>query len=581
MLRDRSSLCTQILLTRASHRFIGMLVSAIGLFCGCASPSMSTANLPTAFTRQSAESTFRSQDTPLKDDWLSPSNSAAKNSLPANPRSSPGLWNSGKPSSVRAAAPGHSFAQPKARLGRPITDTRSIQNPPNAGPTAGHSLNVTTSSPTDPWAPSKTAQQNSAFPKHNAWQSVRQPNETQTAEILSRKAPLMGDAHTLSGQPVGEGTQGIQPPLKSDPVSVSDSMAETDPADITGSTSEVPAPDATITDPAADTDPASELPSTEGPTMLDRLRGLYNPRLDENADKLKKQIRRWPDPFGLLTDRDDAAALTPETPETEAGAESLKSAEAAAVPLLPQPTPGTSTSVQTAITELERQLTEWPRLPSGKPAQPTEWRQRQTDLRLLHMIAGRSAESIRIIESLPEEEQEYWQSLMLSMNRFRQGGEDSDRPEQLTESLQHLRNATKKLRPLAQLTIPRIILCDRIDGFGSVAEFPTANFEPGQRILVYTELQNFRSELTAAGRYRSEFAAVLEFLREGEDEVVDTIRVPQIEDLCDVERTDYFQSFELTLPALEGKYLMRLRLRDQLSLQTAVAELEFTVQSRN
>lgn len=571
MPRDCPSLCTRILSTRASHRFIGMLVSGIGLFCGCASPSMWTANLPTAFTRQSAESTFRSQDTPLNDDWLSPSNSAAKNSLPANPRSAQGRWNSGKPSSVRAAAPGHSFAQPKARLGRPITDTRSIQNPPNAGPTAGHSLNVTTSSPTDPWASSNTANQNSAATKRDAWQSVPQSDETQTAEILSRKAPLLGDASTLSGQPVAEGALGIQAPLKSDPVSASESMTKTDPADVTGSNSEVPAPDATITDSAAVTDPAAELPSPEGPTMLDRLRGLYNPRLDENTDKLKKQIRRWPDPFGLLTDRDNPESLPPETPETEA----------AAVRLLPQPTQGTSTSVQTAITELEQQLAEWPRLPSGKPAQPTEWRRRQTDLRLLHMIAGRSAESIRIIESLPEEEQEYWQSLMLSMNRFRQAGEDSDRPEQLTESLQHLRNATKKLQPLAQLSIPRIILCDRIDGFGSVAEFPTANFEPGQRILVYTELQNFRSELTADGRYRSEFAAVLEFLREGEDEVVDTIRVPQIEDLCDVERTDYFQSFELTLPALEGKYLMRLRLRDQLNLQTAVAELEFTVQSRN
>ena len=70
-------------------------------------------------------------------------------------------------------------------------------------------------------------------------------------------------------------------------------------------------------------------------------------------------------------------------------------------------------------------------------------------------------------------------------------------------------------------------------------------------------------------------------MREGDDEIVDSIRIPQIEDLCDVERTDYFQSFELTLPALEGKYLMRIRLRDQLSLQTAESQLEFTVQSRN
>jgi hypothetical protein len=327
---------------------------------------------------------------------------------------------------------------------------------------------------------------------------------------------------------------------------------------------------------AEDSAEATALPV---PTMLDRLRGLYNPRIDENTDKLKKQIRRFPDPFGLLSDRESAEPLIPSEAETPPVAEAPKSADAAAANL--RPSQSASSAVQTAITELEQQLAAWPRTPSGSPQQPLEWRQRQTDLRLLYMIAGRSAESIRVIEALPEEEQEYWQSLMLSMTQYRQAGEGLERTEQLTESLDHLRMAARKLQPLSQLAIRRMMLCDRIDGFGSVVEFPTSTFEPGQRILVYAELQNFQSELTAEGKYRSEFAAFLEFMREGDDEIVDSIRVAQIEDLCDVERTDYFQSFELTLPALEGKYLMRIRLRDQLSLQTAESQLEFTVQSRN
>jgi hypothetical protein len=319
------------------------------------------------------------------------------------------------------------------------------------------------------------------------------------------------------------------------------------------------------------------------PTMLDRLRGLYNPRIDENTDKLRRQIRRWPDPFGLLKDREDPAApdtesnLVPVSPD--AGQQSADLG-------LPQQPPVTeltpeNSHIQAAIQELEAELSAWPQKMSGEADRAAEWRQKQTDLRLLYMIAGKSAESVRIIESLPEEEQEFWQSLMMSMNSYRETSGDADRTEQLTESLRHLRTASKKLQPLSRLTIQRSMLCDRIDGFGNVVAFPTSNFEPGQRVIVYTELQNFQSELTDDGKYRSEFAARIEFMREGDDEVLEKIQVLQIEDLCDVERTDYFQSFELTLPALEGKYRMRIMLRDYLSQQVAESSLEFSVRSRS
>jgi hypothetical protein len=319
------------------------------------------------------------------------------------------------------------------------------------------------------------------------------------------------------------------------------------------------------------------------PTMLDRLRGLYNPRIDENTDKLRRQIRRWPDPFGLLKDREDPAApdtesnLVPVSPDTGQQSADLG---------LPQQPPVTeltpeNSHIQAAIQELEAELSAWPQKMSGEADRAAEWRQKQTDLRLLYMIAGKSAESVRIIESLPEEEQEFWQSLMMSMNSYRETSGDADRTEQLTESLRHLRTASKKLQPLSRLTIQRSMLCDRIDGFGNVVAFPTSNFEPGQRVIVYTELQNFQSELTDDGKYRSEFAARIEFMREGDDEVLEKIQVLQIEDLCDVERTDYFQSFELTLPALEGKYRMRIMLRDYLSQQVAESSLEFSVRSRS
>ena len=453
---------------------------------------------------------------------------------------------------------GHAFAQPKARLGRPMP--MSNQNASQSGvPSAGHSeIPEHRRSPSNSSRPQGT----SASPWNaggSAWQSETATSATfpDTVESIRTPAEFQNSGAMISAQPAAATSSG-------EIAETSDGL-NTEALENGASTA--------IEQPVAPTEP----------TMLDRLRGLYNPRIDENTDKLKKQIRRWPDPFGLLKDREEPAALGPENslvPGSSDAGPQTADLNATQQPEMTEVTPESS-HIQLAIQELEAELAAWPQTMSNEADRAPEWRQKQTDLRLLYMIAGKSAESVRIIESLPEAEQEYWQSLMMSMNSYRDSSEDVDRTEQLTESLRHLRTASKKLQPLSRLTIQRSMLCDRIDGFGNVVAFPTSNFEPGQRVLVYTELQNFQSELTDDGKYRSEFAARIEFMREGDDEVLEKIQVLQIEDLCDVERTDYFQSFELTLPALEGKYRMRILLRDYLSQQVAESSLEFSVRSRS
>lgn len=579
MLRDRTSLCSRFLPARAICRAVGLLVCAPVLFCGCASSGFLSTSVYEPAAVRASESTIRSQDTPLANDWR---NASSGNFAAPTPKSTQLKSNNpaeGSRNTVSAPAVGHSFAQPKARLGRPIVGlgTPVVLAEPSADATTAQRPEL---------APRPSPNNRTSVPQQAIWEPV-QPNATPRRG----PPPVPSNANSSSNQFSGSSAPPLAMddsfPLPEQPPAAPDSQFPELPlnANTQGSLNELrgsdPEKPSTNAEATAPDDAAAEAPLTVAPTMLDRLRGLYNPRIDENTDRLRKQIRRFPDPFGLLSDRDSAEALIPSETETPPGAEGPKSADAETAAEIARPSQNNSSAVQAAITELEQQLADWPRTPSGSPQQPLEWRQRQTDLRLLYMIAGRSAESVRVIEALPEQEQEYWQSLMLSMNQYRQAGEGTQRTEQLTESLDHLRMAARKLRPLSQLAIRRMMLCGRIDGFGSVGEFPTSTFEPGQRILVYAELQNFQSELTADGKYRSEFAAVLEFMREGDDEVLDSIRVPQIEDLCDVERTDYFQSFELTLPALEGKYLMRIRLRDQLSLQTAESQLEFTVQSRN
>lgn len=316
--------------------------------------------------------------------------------------------------------------------------------------------------------------------------------------------------------------------------------------------------------------------------MLDRFRALYAPRVepsvkadagvraDDASERLRRQMLRWSDPFGLLKDRESGGlevGVGEAVPSTDVDSATVE-LPAAAVPVTP---------LKAIIESLEQELRDWPGVAEGRPERVEEWRRRQTDLRLLYSVAGRSADAARVIEGLPREEQEFWQSLMLAMHQYRSPGAGTERTEQITEALSQVRAAERHLRPLSRLEIYRLQFCTRIDGFGNATAFPTADFEPGQRLLLYAGVRNFRSELTGEGRYRSEFAAVVEFLREEDGEVLERIRLPQIPDECDEERTDYFQSFELTAPVLEGSYRVRLHLRDQLTQQTAEASLQMTI----
>jgi hypothetical protein len=531
-----------------------VLLCAMTLLSGCVTPQIF---FPIKSDRSDSSrheiTTVRSQDSSLREEWLR--NEKADPEVTSAPPQNNSVVRSAQ-SRVRPVS-GHAFAQPKARLGRPVPLSNQTSSP-KAIPSTGHSelsapnrLSSALPGPqgktTSPW--------NAGGP---AWQSTPASNGIlNSSEEMRADTELQNSGATISAQPA---------------TATSPGETSANPAELNSA--------------AVENGASTEIEQTEvatEPTMLDRLRGLYNPRIDENTDKLKKQIRRWPDPFGLLKDREEPSVPGPENSLVPGSAEAgpqTADLNATQPPVMTE-VAAENSHIHLAIQELEAKLSAWPQKISGEADRAAEWRQKQTDLRLLYMIAGKSAESVRIIESLPEEEQEFWQSLMMSMNSYRDNAEDLDRTQQLTESLRHLRTASKKLQPLSRLTIQRSMLCDRIDGFGNVVAFPTSNFEPGQRVLVYTELQNFQSELTDEGKYRSEFAARIEFMREGDDQVLEKIQVLQIEDLCDVERTDYFQSFELTLPALEGKYRMRIMLRDYLSQQVAESSLEFSVRSRS
>ncbi len=595
-----------------------VLAGALAL-SGCASMGLSDTLLSGTSSAFQKPSIIRSQNSPASDDESSSTAAADYSSLKASAGSANSNAGDGNlvGGLVPAYASGHAFVPRRARLGKPILLSDKVVSPPanrNKQSLDGQATSQLTIQPSN--LPNKLNKVNDTTVSSQSPSS--QQTSADTIEIVTaRRSPVnfdkaewqeIPDSHAANkfrkstaaeNQDKAFATNGgwSKDPRQATPQQASVAKQKTnnplgDESERTSSL-ELPATstdpqtqlaenatdDATVGNTEADLDTAT----AKEPTVLDRLRGLYVPRREESiSERNRKSTRRWTDPFGLLRDRE------PETVDAIVGATTPLPASAESpisVPESTNPDPleiaqGREALLEPLIAQVELELAEWPTLPHNKPQHEVEWRRRQTDLRMLYMIAGRSAESIRVIESLPEKEQEFWQSMMLALESYRGSHDSTARTEQLTETLEYVRTASRQLQPLSTMKIRRLNFCNRIDGFGSFSVFPTSEFNAGQPLLLYAEIENYRSELTSDSQYQSEFAAMIEFFRAGETEPIAsrTIRLPEIEDLCSVERTDYFQSYELTVPSLSpGKYTLRLQVRDQLSLQTATTELPFDI----
>ena len=547
---------------------------------GCASMGLSDTILSDSGFSLKKPATIRTQNSAASDHESPASFVAADYSPLQTSASSANLDTAGTNMAIGVVpvfAGGHAFVQRRARLGKPIPLPDQTETPPvipNEQPINAHAIG------------SVSVRRSEVNFGSAGWEGMPDPN---TAERSARNSAdwnqekafaTDGEWNRDPGQSAQQHAAVAKEFTNNLPNDESGRAASPDlPQSATGSPSQLgenSADDTTTGDTTAETGAAA----AREPTVLDRLRG-YIPRLDESiTERNRKSTRRWTDPFGLLRDREPETvdAVVGATTPLPAPAESAVEATEFTDPT--EAAQGSEALLSPLIAQVEQELAQWPMLPNNIPQHDLKWRRRQTDLRMLYLIAGRSAESMRVIESLPEKEQEFWQSMMLAMESYRRSDDSAARAEQLTETLEYVRTASRQLQSLSTMKIRRLNFCNRIDGFGSFSVFPTSDFNAGQPLLLYAEIENYRSELTSDGQYRSEFAAIIEFFRDGETEPIASrsIQLPEIEDLCSAERTDYFQSFELTVPSLSpGSYTLRLRVKDLLSLQSATTELPFDI----
>lgn len=206
---------------------------------------------------------------------------------------------------------------------------------------------------------------------------------------------------------------------------------------------------------------------------------------------------------------------------------------------------------------------------------------KHVQLRLLHLMTGQMDRALQPVPGIDPADQEFWQQMFWGMANYfdTQGMPDSS--ERATQTIAQLKSAAARLQEKARLELHNVAFCYKISGFGNYQRFKRDEFTPGQPVLLYAEVGNFKSELVSEGQFRTLLKSTLEIVEGGPTgRVVETLPLAPSEDRCRNQRRDYYHSYEFAVPqgCNPGPHTLRLRVEDQLGKKLAVTTLNFTVQ---
>uniref|UniRef100_A0A7C2JWK0 GWxTD domain-containing protein n=1 Tax=Schlesneria paludicola TaxID=360056 RepID=A0A7C2JWK0_9PLAN len=199
-------------------------------------------------------------------------------------------------------------------------------------------------------------------------------------------------------------------------------------------------------------------------------------------------------------------------------------------------------------------------------------------LRMLYLMGNHQERALTTIPGLPPAEQEFWQQLFWGMSNALDTEHIPQPKDRATQTIAQLNAAMRRLQEQADLQIRNVAFCRQILYFGNYERFPRDEFRPGQEVLLYAEIDNFKSEPTADGQYRTLLRSTLEILSPS-GELRKVIDFPATEDLCRNYRRDYFHNYQFVIPDRLplGPHTLKLTVFDELSGKMCSYSANFVV----
>jgi hypothetical protein len=145
-------------------------------------------------------------------------------------------------------------------------------------------------------------------------------------------------------------------------------------------------------------------------------------------------------------------------------------------------------------------------------------------------------------------------------------------------STTELRNPVELLSGTTALEIRHLNFCSEVTSYGIFTEIDRRQLRPGRPVLLYAEIENFKSLQTPRGHHTALRASYK--IVDAQGQTIDEKPLGVVEEHCRNRRRDYFVCYQLTLPhqLMPGRYSLHLNVDDLEGATSAAASLEFAIE---
>jgi hypothetical protein len=211
-------------------------------------------------------------------------------------------------------------------------------------------------------------------------------------------------------------------------------------------------------------------------------------------------------------------------------------------------------------------------------AEKLKYAEKQVHLRMLYLLAGQPAKSLEPISGLDAPDQEFWQQVFWGVSNYFDKTAIADPSARATQTVTQLRTAVHRLQEKSKLELRNVAFCQKIVNYGNYERVKRDEFTAGQLVLLYAEVENFKSDPTTDGPYRTILKSTVEIF-DSRGQSVQSMPFPPTDDLCANPRRDYYNSYEFAIPQRIGlgPHTLKLTVEDQISQKVATYTVNFTV----
>jgi hypothetical protein len=219
------------------------------------------------------------------------------------------------------------------------------------------------------------------------------------------------------------------------------------------------------------------------------------------------------------------------------------------------------------------------RLQQASPGESDADRHRRHIIaRHLMMFSGNPDAAVAPVEGMTDREQEFLRHYLLGMWSMVDTSGHPVAARRWSAALPEIRQATQQLSSAAEaLDVRSLAFCREIQSYGQTTKFDSNRFEPGQKVILYCEIDNFVAAKTQAG-FETHLQGSYEVFDSKGNKVAGQV-LPADQQVCANYLRDYFIAYQMSLPSgLEpGTYRMQLTMECMKGEKYGQASIPFEI----